>query len=418
MMKEENDCLEEERSLKRKEKSSFYNGLFVGMSAALLILCAVYLGVRVSDGMFGKQTGDTVFTSEMKAKIQKIESMVDYYFYQDGIEREAMREGAYKGMLAALGDPYSEYYSAEELQNVINQVEGVFYGIGAYISLDKNTSLPKISGVMEGMPAAVAGLRADDIIYAVDGEETYNMSLQEAVSAIKGAEGTTVELTIAREGETDYLIVEVERQKVEEETVVFEMLEDNIAYIQIMEFDTVTVDQFAEALAMAKGSGMEGLVLDLRANPGGSMDAVVEIAQMLLPEGLVVYTEDKWGERVEYTCDGSRQLQVPCTVLVDYNSASAAEILAGAIKDHGIGTLVGTTTYGKGIVQNVFPLEDGSAVKLTISNYYTPNGQNIHEIGIEPHVVCEFDGEAYYREENPYDNQLNKAVEVLKEKMK
>ena len=195
------------------------------------------------------------------------------------------------------------------------------------------------------------------------------------------------------------------------------MLDEETAYIQIVEFDDVTIDQFADALATAKGSGMKGLILDLRANPGGSLNAVVEVARMLLPEGLIVYTEDKYGEREEYTCDGTRQLEVPLVVLVDMNSASAAEILAGAIKDYGIGTLVGTTTFGKGIVQQIIPFSDGSAVKLTISSYFTPNGNNIHGIGIEPDIQCEFDAEAYYNTENPYDNQLERAREVLKEKI-
>jgi carboxyl-terminal processing protease len=196
--------------------------------------------------------------------------------------------------------------------------------------------------------------------------------------------------------------------------VQFEMLDDQIAYIEIEEFDDVTVDQFADALAMAKGSDMEGLIIDLRANPGGSLSAVVDIAGMLLPKGLVVYTEDKEGNRSEYSSDGTHEIQVPLVVLVDGNSASASEILAGAIQDYGIGTLVGTTTFGKGIVQQVIGLDDGSAIKLTISSYFTPNGRNIHGIGIEPDVECEFDGETYYNTEDHYDNQLEKAKEVLR----
>ena len=163
---------------------------------------------------------------------------------------------------------------------------------------------------------------------------------------------------------------------------------------------------------------MEGLILDLRGNPGGSLDAVVQIARKLLPEGMIVYTEDKAGKRTEYTCDGKTPLEVPLVVLVDMNSASASEILAGAIQDYGIGTLVGTTTFGKGIVQQIMPFTDGSAIKITISAYYTPNGRNIHGTGIEPDVECEFDGDAYYNSDTPVDNQLEKAKEVLKDLMK
>jgi carboxyl-terminal processing protease len=235
---------------------------------------------------------------------------------------------------------------------------------------------------------------------------------------IKGPENTEVVLTIIREGESDYLQVPVTRRKVETPTVSVEMLDDDMAYIQIEEFDDVTVDQFADALATARGSGMKGLILDLRGNPGGSLSAVVDIARMILPEGMIVYTEDKNSKRTEYTCDGTKELDVPLVVLVDMNSASAAEILSGAIQDYGIGTLVGTTTFGKGIVQQVIPFSDGSAVKLTISSYFTPNGRNIHGTGIEPDIVCEFDSESYYDAENPVDNQLEKAKEVLTGLMK
>jgi carboxyl-terminal processing protease len=189
-----------------------------------------------------------------------------------------------------------------------------------------------------------------------------------------------------------------------------------MAYIWITEFSDVTVPQFADALASARGSDMKGLILDLRANPGGSLTAVVDIAKMLLPEGLVVYTEDKYGHRDEYKCDGKREFDKPLVVLVDGNSASASEVLAGAIKDYELGVLVGTKTFGKGIVQKVYSLNDGSAVKMAVSSYYSPKGINIHGTGIEPDKVCEFDAEAYYGEEQ-FDNQLDYAKQVLREMM-
>ena len=284
--------------------------------------------------------------------------------------------------------------------------------------MDSDTNLPKISGVIEGAPAADVDLRANDIIYEVDGVSTAGKTLTESVSMIRGEAGTTVDLTIVRQGAGDYLHIAVERAKVESPTVKYEMLDDDMAYIQIVEFDDVTIDQFTDALATVKGSDMKGLILDLRGNPGGSLDAVVQIARKLLPEGMIVYTEDKAGKRTEYTCDGKTPLEVPLVVLVDMNSASASEILAGAIQDHGIGTLVGTTTFGKGIVQQIMPFTDGSAIKITISAYYTPNGRNIHGTGIEPDVECEFDGDAYYNSDTPVDNQLEKAKEVLKDLMK
>jgi len=399
----------------------------VGVMSALLVFSLVFLLVKLQHYIDMKNNGisakdlefaqDSAITPDLVNKLQVLENTIDQYYYLEEVTDEELDDGVYKGMLEALGDPYSEYYTTEELQNLLEQAQGVYYGIGAYVSLDTATALPKISGVIEGAPAAEVDLRANDLIYEVDGVSTQGLQLTEAVSMIKGAEGTEVVLTIIRDGEREYLEIPVTRRKVESPTVEFEMLDEETAYIQIVEFDDVTIDQFTDALATAKGSGMKGLILDLRANPGGNLTAVVEIARMMLPEGMIVYTEDKYGKRTEYKCDGKRQLETPLVVLIDMNSASASEILAGAIKDHGIGTLVGTTTFGKGIVQQIIPFNDGSAVKLTISSYFTPKGNNIHGIGVEPDIECEFDGEAYYNEENPLDNQLEKAKEVLWEMM-
>ena len=405
---------------KKEKRGYFCSGLIIGLASALIIVSLVYLGTRVEKwyraSTSAQSSADTeeAVNAQSIQKLQTVEGMIrQYYYYDDEIDTKVLEEGAYRGMIESLGDPYSTYYSAEELDELRNQTQGIYYGIGAGVSLDTETTLPKIVKVYDGTPAKEAGLREDDIIYEVNGESTYGMSTSDVVALIKGEENTSVNLTIVRAGESDYLSIDVTRRKVNVPTVEFKMLNEDMAYIQISEFDDITVDQFAEALAMARGNNMKGLVLDLRSNPGGSLDAVVEIARMLLPEGLIVYTEDKYENRKEYTCDGTRQLEVPMTVLINGNSASASEILAGAIKDYGIGTLVGTTTYGKGIVQSVMPLTDGSAVKLTISSYFTPRGNNIHKKGIEPDVICEFDGEAYYGSDDRPDNQLEKAKEVL-----
>lgn len=385
----------------------FVLGLVVGLLVALIITSIIFKkSVSFSD--------DTLMDGRVLKKIESLESLIHKRFYLKEVTDEELETGIYKGMLAALGDPYSEYYTQEELNSMMDQSEGIYYGIGAYVGLDTVTTLPKISSVIEGTPAEEAGLRADDLIYKIDGEFTEGLTLTEAVSRIKGPEGTEVTLTVIRSGERDYLEFAIPRRKVESPTVKFEMLDDDTAYIRITEFDDVTIDQFADALAMAKGSDMKGLILDLRGNPGGNLSAVVEIARMMLPEGLIVYTEDKEGKRTEYSCDGKRELDTPLVVLIDGNSASASEILAGAIQDYGLGTLVGTTSFGKGIVQQVIALDDGSAVKVTISSYYTPNGRNIHGTGIEPDVECVFDGEKYYETEDHYDNQLERAKEELK----
>lgn len=402
-------------------KGLFIGGLITGIASSLLILAIYYLGIYVQDAVENNQSASNEISYEEGSaidakvikKLQMLESTIDAYYFLNEVADEELQNGLYKGLLNALGDPYSEYYTAEELTNLMEQTSGSYYGIGAYISQDTVTTLPKISGTIAGAPAEEVDLRPNDLIYEVDGVSTYGMTLTEVVSLIKGPENTQVTLAIIRDGASDYLEITVTRRKVDTITVEYEMLEDGMAYIQITEFDDVSVNQFANALAAAEGAGMKGLILDLRANPGGSLNAVVEMSRMLLPKGMIVYTEDKNGKRSEYKCDGSRKLQVPMVVLVDMNSASASEIMAGAIKDYGLGTLVGTTTFGKGIVQQIIPFRDGTAAKITISAYYTPNGNNIHGIGIEPDVVCEFDGEAYYGSDDRPDNQLEKAKEVL-----
>lgn len=411
----------------RKERGAaggiFVVGMILGVAISLLIVGIVYVAFsfqKVSDKQQETVSfqENSVITPESVKKLQALETTINKYFFLDKADNETLQEGLYKGLLSALDDPYTEYYTAEELEELMQDTEGIYFGIGAYVGLDSLTSLPKISGVIGNSPAEEADLRPNDLVYEVDGTSTYGLTLTEAVNLIRGPEGTQVELTIVREGAGDYLHVTLTRRKVETPTVEYEMLEDDMGLISVSEFDDVTVDQFADALATIKGSGAKGIILDLRGNPGGSLSAVVSMCRMILPEGMIVYTEDKSGKRSEYTCDGSRKLTLPLVVLVDMNSASAAEIMAGAIQDHGLGTLVGTTTFGKGIVQQIVPFKDGSAVKITISAYFTPNGKNIHGIGIVPDVECEFDGEAYYGSEDHPDNQLEKAKEVLREKIK
>ena len=424
------DSIKNEEVLQQKQqqgKGFFYSGLVTGLVLSLLIVSIVFLATRIQNFISiqsQKNTNiqsnleltDSLLDDSAKMKIQGIEALIKTYFYHDDIDEEAMEDGIYRGMVDSLGDPYSVYYTNEELTELMQSTEGIYYGIGAAIGMDKETTLPIISTVFNDTPAQQAGLRENDIIYEVNGTSTYGQTTTEVVAQIKGAEGTIVNLTIFREDASDYLYIDVTRAKVETPTVTFEMLDNETAYIQIAEFDSVTIKQFSEALTSAKDNKMEGLIIDLRSNPGGSMDAVVEVARMILPEGMIVYTENKYGERVEYTCEGEDEIDVPLVVLINGNSASAAEILAGAVKDYKIGTLVGTTTFGKGIVQQVVALNDGSAVKVTVSSYFTPNGKNIHEIGIEPDKVCEFDAEAYYGEEN-YDNQLDEARKVLADKI-
>lgn len=405
----------------RAKKKEFRKGLLIGalvaegitlMGLAFLCVCLLIFHSLTEDEQ--ASSSGSIVTEDAIDKIESLEQVIDSRFYFDGITDEDLRTGMYKGLVSALKDPYSEYYTAEELDSLMEQSQGIYYGIGAYVALDPDLNIPRINGIIDNSPAQDSDLRPNDLVYEINGTSTYGLTLTEAVALIKGPEGTDVELKIVREGESDYLTIVLTRRKVETPTVEYS-IEEDISYIQVTEFDDVTVGQFAEALEATREAGAKGILLDLRANPGGNLSAVVEMCRMILPEGLIVYTEEKNGKRSEYTCDGKNELDLPLVVLVDGNSASAAEIMSGAIKDYGIGTLVGTTTFGKGIVQQIIPFQDGTAVKVTISAYYTPKGNNIHGLGIEPDIVCEFDGEAYYGSEDHPDNQLEKAKEVLRD---
>lgn len=402
------------------EKKSFRSGLLCGLLLAILMIGSVYIGSQVYAKIIYQESQaanaevrDPVVNSSTSNKMQVIKNTIEQYYLED-VDEETMKDGIYAGMVASLGDPYSQYFSQEELEQLRQETQGIYYGIGAYIGKDTNTGLPMITGTIEGTPAEASGLQYGDLICKVDGQSVEGMDNSEVVMLIKGEEGTMVTVTVYREGESDYLDFDIERNKIESPTVMQEMFEDGIGYIRIMEFDDVTVDQFTEALAVCKGSDMKGLILDLRNNPGGNVQTVTEIARQLLPEGLIVYTEDKDGKRTEYSCNGLNELQVPMVVLVNGGSASSSEILAGAIKDYGKGILLGTTTFGKGIVQRIVPLTDGSALKLTVSHYYTPKGNNIHEVGIEPDEELTFDADAYLSDGT--DNQLERAKEILRTK--
>ena len=270
---------------------------------------------------------------------------------------------------------------------------------------DYTTGIITVVRVFDGSPSAEAGLQSGDILYMVEGEEVTGIDLSLVVSELKGEEGTPVQISILRE--TDILEMTLTRKSIQVPTVESRMIDEEIGYIAITEFDDVTEDQFMTALGSLESQGMKKLIIDLRDNGGGLVDVTCAILDRLLPEGLIVYTEDKYGNRQEETSDAENYFAGDMAVLVNENSASASEIFAGAIKDYGVGTLIGTQTFGKGIVQSLFPLEDGSAVKITVSRYYTPSGNNIHEVGITPDIIVEADRESLE------DVQLLKAIEVL-----
>ena len=354
---------------------------------------------------------DLAFTQ----KIKYLENMIDEEYLGE-ISTDKLEEGVYAGLIYGLGDVYSRSYTKDEYEQESVTTEGSYVGIG--VAMQKYTAGGvQIVECYKGSTAEEAGVKVDDVITAINGEDITDTELQDVVSMIKDNEDKDVVLTVQRKGE-DTQEITVKVSNVELPSVFGEMLDENTGYIQITEFKGVTVEQYEEIFADLKEQGMERLVVDLRDNPGGLLNVVCDILRDILPEGLIVYTEDKNGNRSEETCDGKNPLDMPLAVLVNGNSASASEIFAGAVKDYGLGTIVGTTTYGKGVVQSIRQLSDGSAVKLTITNYYTPMGNSINKTGIRPDVEVELSPELLNQEEITHeeDNQLQAALNSLNAK--
>lgn len=414
----------------QKKRSGFGSGMFVGFLLGILLLgIGVTVGVHVyttstnqylviSPSGVKKTAESNILTNKTVKKIDELMSYIDLY-YNDDCDEDDIRNAIYAGTLEGLGDPYSVYYTADEYKDMQISTSGKYYGIGAALGQDAKTKEVTISKVYEGTPAEEAGLRDGDQIVKVNDTVSTSEELSDLVQKIRGEEGTTVHLKIYRASTKKTFEVDVERKNVELPSITSKMLDGGIGYIQISEFQSKTEEQFKSALADLKKQGMKSLIVDVRSNPGGLITAAANILDQILPKGTVVYTEDKYGKREDYTSD-SKCLKCPIAVLVNENSASASEIFAGAIKDYNYGTLIGTKTFGKGIVQTVFPLEDGDAVKITTAKYYTPKGNYIHGVGIEPDINLTYkysgpEDEAY---DMKYDNQVQKAIKVLAEKMK
>lgn len=389
----------------------FSAGVLTGVLAAVLIMCSVW-GVRqvISNIRGGDYTSENVSESDVDDKLDLISSLIeDYYLYEDDIDKEDLIDGIYSGYAGALGDPYTEYYDEEETEALYESTSGEFSGIGATMSQSLDSGEITISNVYEDSPADKAGMKSGDIIYKVDGRSVSGQDLETVVSWIKGERGTDVVIHVLRNGEE--LELTATRDIIEVQTVSHEMKDGQIGYILISEFDSVTYDQFVAALDDLESQGMQGLVIDLRGNPGGNLTTVTDMLKLLLPEGTIVSTKDKYGNTEEITCDGKHEFTKPLAVLVNQYSASAAEIFSGAIQDYGTGTIVGMTTYGKGVVQQLMDLGDGTCLKVTIAEYYTPSGRSINGTGVTPDVEVEYE----YDENNPEaDNQLDKALEVVR----
>ena len=382
------------------------------------ILTGVLIAALAAGGLQAvhqKMSSSVLADSATVEKVEYLEKLIDQEYLGD-IDKGDLAEGIYAGLLYGLGDVYSRYYTAEEYAQETASTDGSYVGIGVSIQKNKNGGV-QIAECYEGGSGKKAGLISGDVITAIDDTDVTDMELSEVVRLIRQNEGRNIVLTVQRENEESPLSITVEVTNVELPAVFSEMLDEETGYIQITQFTGVAPQQYKEAFADLKEQGMEKLIVDLRDNPGGLLTSVCDILREILPKGRIVYTEDKYGKREEETCDGEKELDIPLAVLVNESSASASEIFAGAVQDYGIGKIVGTTTYGKGVVQELRPLNDGSAVKLSISDYYTPNGNSINKVGIKPDIEVKLAAELLNKTDISHeeDNQLQKARKVLEQ---
>jgi carboxyl-terminal processing protease len=339
--------------------------------------------------------------------------------YVEDVSADTLITGAVKGMIGALNDPHSTYMDKKRYSEFMIETEGSFGGVGIVIGV--RDKLLTVVAPIEGTPGEEAGIKSGDQIVKIDGQDTKDMAVDQAVSKIRGPIGSKVTLTITRDGqaERDYVLT---RSNIQIRTVSSRMLEDNIGYIRVSMFNEHTGSDFNKKMKELKDQGMRAVVLDLRDNPGGLLNESVKIASNFVPQGPVVSVISKSGDKMTHTSD-LKTPSLPLAVLINGGSASASEIVAGAVQDTGVGTLIGTKTYGKGSVQSVMRLDNETAVKLTVARYYTPKNRSIDGVGIEPDLKVELE---QIDRERPYthsadmsirDTQLKKAIEILKEKI-
>lgn len=363
-----------------------------------------------SSGYFYNLTKDEekMHLQKMKFLEKKVE---DDFLYK--VDKEKLRQGELKGMVASLGDPYSEYLTLEDFNALAEQTNGKFFGIGVSVSSNEEGQILVIAPIKD-TPAEKVGIKTGDLIIKVNGELVSGNDLQAAVAKIKGDKGTSVKITIYRPSTKETKDIDVKRDEIKLETVISNTIKD-LGYIGITQFNDNTYDEFTKALNNLKEKNVKGLIIDLRGNPGGTVDSVEKIANELLPEGTIVSAKNRDGQVVfDYKSD-KEYVNLPMAVLINGGSASASEILAGAIRDFKMGKLIGEKSFGKGIVQSVFPFPDGSGLKITTSEYFTPSGENIHKKGIKPDIEVKLPenvkgiGIEYLNT----DSQLKKAIEVL-----
>lgn len=410
-----NDLRRNAQPPRKKKSQGFASGMIIGavsafMAVILLILSVAavciakgYIHIGVNGDVYIQSdavTDSDGIGSEVEGKLNAIDSVLESFYFGD-VDDETAKDNIYKAYLSSYGDKYTMYYTADEYKALKESTNGKFYGIGAVCQLSGEGGVLLVD-VYDNGAGYQAGLRSGDRVVNVDGRDITGMELSSAVALIKGDKGTSVTLEVIRG--TERLTFSAVRDAVEAKTVSYTLLDNNIGYLSISQFEEVTTNQFKAAVEDLQSQGMKGLVIDIRNNPGGLLDTVVGMLKYMLPDGLIVYTEDKQGNRKEYKGQDNDEFNLPLAVIVNGNSASASEIFAGAIQDYGKGTIIGTQTYGKGIVQTVKPLTDGSAIKFTIAKYFTPKGQDIHGKGVTPDMVVEYDTDA------DVDTQLDAAI--------
>ena len=423
-----------------KENKKFFLGVFVGL-VVMMILTAGFVklafenrtvrvlvfdivkrmstvtdeGVQRND----TTTGPAINWDEVSKKSEELYNTIDDYYLNE-IDNNKLQDGIYKGMVDSLGDQYTVYYNTEEYKQFTTSSSGTYCGIGVAVSQNASTGAITVVKTFKKGSGEKEGMLPGDIIYKVKGKKIEGLELSKVVSQIKGEEGTYVKVTVLRDGKE--IEFNLERRKLEIDTVTYRIEEKNgkkIGYIAVSEFDEVTASQFKNAIAELEKEGIKGLVIDLRDNPGGLLDVTCEMLDRMIKKGILVYTVDKNGKRIDEEATDNLSFDKPVAILVNGNSASASEVFSGAMKDYNVATLVGTKTFGKGIVQSIVPFGDGSAMKVTVSRYYTPNGINIHGTGIEPDVEVKLDEKAVKdgKLDRKEDNQLDKALDVIIDKL-
>lgn len=430
-----------------ENKNKFWKGALVGAlltAFAGLIIVGMSLGIfligrtaidgpqQAAESNQAENQDGSLDLNRITKKITTLQQIIDKYYLFDE-DATKVEDWIYKGMMYGLNDPYTTYYTAEEYQKLSEDTEGEYHGIGVMISQNRSTGIITVIKVFKDTPAAEAGMRPGDVLYKVGDMEVTGMDMDILVKDyIKGKDGSEVALTVFRQDEGEYVDLKMERRNVTVQTVEYQMLEDHVGYIAVSQFDVVTADQFKAAVDDLEKLGMKKLLVDLRNNPGGVLDTVVDMLDYILPDDLIiegdkdlvrtnteatllVYMADKNGKGgQEYASDG-HSLDIPLAVLVNGESASASEVFTGAMKDYGRATVVGTKTFGKGIVQNLIPLDNGTAIKMTTAHYYTPSGFDLHGKGIEPDVKVELKEELKNQitVDVKEDNQIQAALKAL-----